>query len=98
MRTRTAQSSGRELAGDNSPPDAAAEGRLKLTVGSVMNVGIGCAVTLDAHSRAILLGSLLALVRGNATFFEMSTEVQMNIMWLADVLSRDLLMAVTAAT
>ncbi|MGF7131954.1 hypothetical protein P3T40_003437 [Paraburkholderia sp. EB58] len=63
-----------------------------------MNVGIGCAVTLDVHSRTILLGSLLALMRGNATFFEMSTEVQMNIMWLADVLSRDLMVAVTATT
>ena len=62
-----------------------------------MNAGIGCAVALDAHSRAILLGALLALMRGNATYFEMSTEVQMNIMWLADVLSRDLLVAVTAA-
>jgi hypothetical protein len=62
-----------------------------------MNAGIGCAVALDAHSRAMLLRSLMALMRGNATFFEMSTDVQMDIMWLADVLARDLLEAVTPA-
>lgn len=39
----------------------------------------------------------MALMRGNATFFEMSTDVQMDIMWLADVLARDLLEAVTPA-
>jgi hypothetical protein len=60
-----------------------------------MNVGFGRAVALDTHSKTILLASLLALMRGNATFFEMSNEVQMNIMWLADTLAREVMTAVS---
>jgi hypothetical protein len=54
---------------------------------------IRCAQGLDAHSKAILLTSLLALMRGNATFFQMTEEVQMNLMWLAEELAQDVLAA-----
>lgn len=61
-----------------------------------MNGGIGCAVALDVQSKAVLLKSLTALMRGNATFFEMSDDVQKNVMWLADILARDVAVAITA--
>lgn len=60
-----------------------------------MNGGIGCARgNLDIHSKGILLQSLMTIIRGNATFFELSEDTQKNLLWLADALASDVIDAI----
>lgn len=60
-----------------------------------MKGGIGCARgNLDAHSKGLLLESLMAIIRGNATFFDLAEEKQRNLLWLADALASDVIAAI----
>lgn len=60
-----------------------------------MKGGIGCARgNLDAHDKGILLESLMTIIRGNATFFDLAEEAQRNLLWLADELASDVIAAV----